>query len=573
MAKGIKAPRGGLAGAIDQLLASNIERILPIPGKRLYKQFVQATHDVQATQLAVMREILDYAADTVIGKEHDFAKIASYEDFRQALPVRDYEDHRPYVNRHARGEEGVLFPGKPLMYNRSSGTTAEPKLLPVTPYAFERTIKNRGKLWLYGLLREFPGIFKGKDLVLVSPAVEGHTEDGTPFGSLSGLVYQNIPGFMKLVHSAPEVVIHIEDYDAKVYTLMRYALGSDVSSIFTGNPATVVNLVTRADTWKQDLIKDIRDGTLKADLPLPAEIRAQAEARLARYPARAALVVGFAGGGGRRPADYWPELKLIHTWKNGNCRLVLPQLEPWFRSDTPILDFGYIASEITATDLIDRENDGSILQVRNAFFEFTLEEEGDSPDRRFFLAHELEAGQRYFIYVTTLGGLYRYDMNDVIEVLGHFNQAPVFRFLYKGKGMTNLQGEKLSEAQFIEAVGRAAQATGLRHDFFLGWANAQAARYDLYIEFERGTSPADQRRFGKAVDEALHEVNCEWEAKRKSDRLAPIEVIPLVQNAFDRYREMRLAQGALSGQLKWLNLTGMESSRELMERIALRQEH
>ncbi len=562
--------RTGFSGFVDRLLASNIERILPIPGGKLYKQFVASTKDVQATQQAVMREILGYAADTVIGKEHGFAEIETYEQFAASLPIRDYEDHRPYVNRHAAGEEGVLFPGKPLMYNRSSGTTAEPKILPVSPYAFERTIKNRGKLWLYGLLRHYPGIFSGKDLVLVSPAVEGHTEDGTPYGSLSGLVYQSIPEFMKLVHSAPSAVIRIEDYEAKVYTTMRFAVPVDVTVIFTGNPATIVNLITRADRWRDQLIKDIREGTLDPSLDIAPEIRTECEAMLSPAPELADRLQAMVDEhGALRPRDYWPNMKLLHTWKNGNCRLVLPQLEPWFGTDVPILDFGYIASEITATDLMDPENDGSVLQVRNAFYEFSKEEDGDEPDRRMYLAHELEVGQRYFIHITTFSGLYRYDMNDVIEVIGSYNDAPVIIFLYKGKGMTNMQGEKLSEAQFIEAVTRASKQTGITHDFFVGWANTDEARYDLYIEFTPAVGPEDQARFAKAVDKALHEVNIEWEAKRKSDRLGLIEVFPLREDAFDQYRAMRLAEGALSGQLKWIHLSSSEGNRVHMEKLRL----
>jgi hypothetical protein len=517
----------------------------------------------------VLREILAYAADTVIGREHGFATIERYSDYAAKVPVRDYEAHRPYVRRHAGGEEGVLFPGKPLMYNRSSGTTAEPKLLPVTPYAFERTIKDRGKLWLYGLMRHHPGMYAGKDLVLVSPAEEGRTEDGTPFGSLSGLVYTHIPDFMKLVHSAPSAVIEIPDYDAKVYTILRFAIASDITCVFTGNPATVLNLATMADSWRDDLIRDIREGTLKADLAIPAEIRAACEAMLSPAPQLADRLQAMVDThGALRPREYWPNLRLLHTWKNGNCRLVLPRLAPWF-GDVPILDFGFIASEITATDLIDPATDGSILQIRNAFYEFKREEQIDDPEAPMLLAHELEVGGRYYIYVSTFGGLYRYDMNDVLEVVGHFHQAPIVRFLYKGKGVTSLQGEKLSEAQLMEAVGRASLKTGIAHDFYVAWANAPEARYDLYIEFTPAIGPEDQARFGAAVDAALHEVNVEWEAKRHSRRLALPRIIPLREKAFDEYRRLRLAEGALAGQLKWLHLTQQESTRALLEKLVL----
>ena len=569
MYKGIKPPTTGLRGAVDRLLASNLERILQVPGRRLYRQFVASCQDVRETQLGVMREILDYAAETEIGRTHSFDKIRSYRDFQDALPIRDYEDHRPWVNRHARGEENVLFPGKPMMYNRSSGTTAKPKLLPVTPRAFERTIQNRSKLWLYNLARHHPGIYAGKALALVSPAVEGHTRDGTPYGSLSGLVYRNIPSFMKSVYPEPEDTILIRDYLTKLYTLLRFSLGCDISSIFTGNPATVANMATRADAWKELIIRDIRDGTLRADLHLDPTIRRQCEARLQPDPERAAQLEHLAEEHGHlRPVDYWPNLKLIHTWKHGNCRLVLPQLTPWY-GETPTVDFGYIASELTATDVILPHNDGSVLQVRNAFYEFSREEDGDNTKRRFYMAHELEAGERYFVHITTFSGLYRYDMNDVVEVMEHFGQAPVLRFLYKGKGITSLQGEKLSEAQLIEAMGRAERNTGTAYGFFVGWADPDASRYDLYVEFPFATEPGDRQRFARAVDRTLAEVNVEYEAKRSSGRLHPPRVIPLVADAFDRYRDLRLAEGALSGQLKWLHLSGTAADRKRMSQLAM----
>ncbi len=570
MYRGVKPPNQGMRGLVDRMLASQLERILAIPGRRFYRQFETACQDVKATQLSVMREILDYAADTEIGRQHGFAAIRSYRDFQDALPIRDYEDFRPWVDRHANGEENVLFPGKPLMYNRSSGTTAQPKLLPVTPHAFERTIQNRSKLWLYNLMRHHPGIYAGKALALVSPAVEGHTPDGTPYGSLSGLVYSNIPSFMKSVYPEPEDTILIRDYLTKLYTLLRFSLGCDITCIFTGNPATVVNMATRADAWKELIIRDIHDGTLRADLHLDPGIRQQCEARLQPDPERAAQLEALVEEHGRlRPVHYWPRLALIHTWKHGNCRLVLPQLEPWF-GDVPTVDFGYIASELTATDVILPHNDGSVLQVSNAFYEFSREEDGDNPDRRFYMAHEVEVGESYFIHITTFSGLYRYDMNDVVEVMERFGQAPVLRFLYKGKGITSLQGEKLSEAQLIDAMGRAERDTGTAFGFFVGWADPEASRYDLYVEFPFPTDHQDRARFAGAVDKSLAEVNVEYEAKRSSSRLKPPRVIPLVSDAFDRYRDLRLAEGALSGQLKWLHLSGTAADRRRMAQLAAR---
>ncbi|MFO1428679.1 MAG: GH3 auxin-responsive promoter family protein [Candidatus Competibacteraceae bacterium] len=562
--------RNGIKGALNHLLSRNVEWILSIPGSRLYKQFIQATRQVERTQAALLADILQYGGDTVYGREHRFNTIRNYRDYREHVPVNDYEALRPYVNRHIQGETDVLFPGKPLMYNRSSGTTALPKLIPVTPYDFERTIKNRGKLWLYGLMRQFPGIFRGKDLTVVSPAVDGYTPDGTPFGSLSGLVYQNIPEFMKRVHTIPYSVVTIPDYETRTYISLRSAIACDVTMLLTVNPGTILNLVTRADQWKTDLIRDIHDGSVRNDLNIEPEIRAQIEMMFKPDHRRAAQLEKLAQQRGvLRPADYWPNLRLIHTWKNGNCALMLPKLKPWFHPDTPILDFGYLASEIMATDLVDPATDGSILQVRSGFYEFTRFEEGDNPERRFLLAHELDVGAQYYLYVTTFSGLYRYDMNDVVEVVGKFNETPILKFLFKGKGITSIQGEKLSEKQCIQAVHQAALATGLRHEFFVGYADAEQQRYLLYIEFSEDYTESLRTRFTDAVDRALMDINIEYEAKRKSDRLRPLTVVAVGKNFFERYKLLRLAEGAHEGQFKWQNLTALQRVKQQLDQLAI----
>ncbi len=565
---GIRSKSIGIKGHFNGFLANNLGSLLKVAGGRLFKRFVADTKDVKGTQQQVLEELMRYAADTEYGRNHGFSKIRSIEDYRAAVPVVDYEDLRSDIDRHAAGEEGVLFPGKPLMYTRTSGTTALPKLIPITPFNFERAFKNRGKLWLYSIMRHYPGIFDGKDLTLVSPAIEGYTEDGTPFGSLSGFVSDNIPEFMKLVHTVPHETVDIEDHPSKIYTLVRFALPSDVTVLLTANPASVIKLVETIDSRREDLIRDIHDGTLNSDVIMSPESRALCEARLSPAPARAKEIEQLAKDHERlRTCHYWPNLRLVHTWTNGNCRLLLPKLRPWLGDDTPLLDFGYLASEATATDVIDPETQGSVLQVRNMLFEFTPESEGDSP-KTFLQPHEVEVGERYFVYVSTFSGLYRYDMNDVLEVAGFFNEVPIVRFLYKGKGITSLQGEKLSEEQFIEAVESATEATETEHDFFVGFADAENSRYVLYVELHGEPDEGARDRFAAAIDDQLCKVNIEYESKRKSERLSPLRIVPLGAKSFDRYRAMRLAEGALDGQLKWLNLCRSDTERDRMEKLA-----
>ncbi|MBN2344315.1 MAG: GH3 auxin-responsive promoter family protein [Deltaproteobacteria bacterium] len=550
---------------LSKVLSKNIEALLAVPGRKMEKLYIAAARDAGASQTAVLMEIIRFAQNTVIGKRFDFASIDSYDAYRKQVPVMDYEELRPYVDRHVEGEADVLFPGKPMLYTRTSGTTAKPKLIPISPFNFERTIKNRGKLWLYGVAKQFPGVFSGKDFTLVSPAEDGVTEDGIPYGALSGLMYKNIPEFVERVHSIPYEVICIKDFAARAYTLLRFGVPQNVTAVFTGNPSTVLNLAVKVDEWKQELIRDIADGTLRDDIDLEPEIRASIAPLFKPARKRAAQLEKLVAEKARfLPTDYWPNVKVIHTWTNGNCALVIPELKQWY-GDTPVLDFGYIASEITATDVVDAKTNGSRLALRSAFYEFSPFEEGDEP-RTFLMAHQVEVGRKYYIYVTTYSGLYRYNMNDVIEVIDKYYEAPVIRFLFKGHGITSMQGEKLSESQLIDATRSAAEELGIAYGFFVAFANVARSQYEIFIEL-KGDFAGASERFAASLDAHLCRVNIEYESKRKTERLKAPLVRPLVDDAFDKYREIRLAEGAFEGQLKWLHLSADPAVQQRMQKL------
>ena len=114
--------------------------LLSMAGEVYYSQLRRASRHPRKAAEKGLRHILDYAKDSVFGKEHDFAYILEAKDdnelyrrYREKVPVCNYEDLRPYVERHKQGEENVLFPGKPVLYTTTSGTTSKPKWVPITP--------------------------------------------------------------------------------------------------------------------------------------------------------------------------------------------------------------------------------------------------------------------------------------------------------------------------------------------------------------------------------------------------------------------------------------------------------
>ena len=151
----------------------------------------------------MLRDILFYAKDTVFGKTHGFSKIKTPREFYRAVPINDYESLRPYVDRHAKGEPDVLFPGKPMFYATTSGTTASPKLIPITRKYHDECYNGLTKLWFRAMFQEMPGFLDGRDLTMVGKAVEGRTADGTTFGSFSGHMNAYTPEFVKRLRVIP----------------------------------------------------------------------------------------------------------------------------------------------------------------------------------------------------------------------------------------------------------------------------------------------------------------------------------------------------------------------------------
>jgi len=164
-----------------------------------------------------------------------------------------------------------------------------------------------------------------------------------------------------------------------------------------------------------------------------------------------------------------------------------------------------------------------------------------------------EEGRRYFLYVTTLGGLYRYDMNDIVQVDGCYQRVPRLRFVQKGKGVTNISGEKLYESQVIAAVSKVEAAYGVGSSFYLMLADEERSRYELLFEPDPDSGRMARERalqIARDVDAALAGINVEYAAKRRSGRIGDLELALLAPGTFERFKRACLEGGQREGQFK-----------------------
>jgi len=560
---------------LKRMLVANA--LLGLAGGIQYRKLVKADQNPRKASEATLRAILTYAKDTVYGQEHDFGYILQaaddkelYKRYQEKVRVNDYEDLRPYVERHKHGEAGILFPGKPVLYATTSGTTSEPKWIPITQEYLNNVYGKMTKVWLYNFIKNRPKVFSGKILSIVGKVIEGYAPDGTVFGSVSGVTQRDCPGFVKVLYSNPQCVYSIADYNARYYVLMRMGIEQDVTLIVTANPSTIVELQNNVNKFYDDYVSDIENGTLNRDLNIAPEIRAELEACLKPNPARAAELRALkAKYGTVLPKHYWPNFQLLNTWKCGNTKVYLDKFKDSFPPDTLHQEFGYFSSECRFGLVLD-DTVNTVLFPHFHYYEFISEDDLDNPNPTFFQLHELKQGKRYCPFVTTFAGLYRYNMNDLLEVGPNFQNSPTVHLIQKVNGIVTITGEKLHERQFIEAVREAEVETGLKTRFFIGFADLGTLGYKFYYEFaDQGVTQDQAEKFTGKVDEILKRINVEYKTKRDSLRLKLPETFRLIPDSFETFKARCIAEGARDGQFKLQLLLQDEKRHEKFRELTL----
>ena len=166
---------------------------------------------------------------------------------------------------------------------------------------------------------------------------------------------------------------------------------------------------------------------------------------------------------------------------------------------------------------------------------------------------QLREGDEYYIIVTTISGLYRYFINDIVKVTGRYRRTPLLRFVQKGQGITNITGEKLHEDQVLQALAEAERHFGFATRFIITLADELNPGYRLYLETGQAADVGEEQLAG-FLDSRLSELNIEYRGKRDSGRLQPLVVLRLAPGAGEAYKTHRIGQGQREGQYKYLVL-------------------
>ena len=509
---------------------------------RRYRGMVLAAVDPRGAQEEALRRILAANAETEFGREHGFARVSGIGEYRQAVPVCTYEDLREAIERQELTGDKCLTEEPPVYYHRTSGTVGAPKNIPVTASGLAQ-MKRDQQLSAYVWARH-SGVLERKVLGIGGAAVEGRMPGGTAFGSASGLLYRSQSRFVRSRYVLPAEVSEIEDYDLRYLTMAVYGLAEGgVTGAATANPSTFLRLLAVVHNNADRIFDAIATGRLPES---PAGMS------LAARPERARELSRRLESAGRLTyADIWPDLRGVVTWTGGSCGIALGNLGPLLPEGTRVIEWGYSSSEFRGTLNVDIRRNACLPTFLNTVFEFVEREKWESDTADFLGLHELEEGREYYVFVTTVDGLYRYDINDIVRVDGWVEATPTLAFVQKGKGVTNITGEKVTESQVLDAVTSYFAESGSTPHFFIMLADEDAAGYRLYVETG---ARAMNGAWAPDIDGRLSGLNIEYESKRQSGRLAMLGVRLLPPGSGDLYRESCVASGQRDAQFKYLHL-------------------
>ena len=496
------------------------------------------------TQRTLLTDLLRLNQSSSFSRDYGLTERTTLQEFRQRVPVADYELIRSYVDQVANGNHAALLgeTNKLQMFAMTSGTTAASKLIPVTT-RFLNDYRRGWQTWGIGTYSDHALLQKLNIVQISSSHQKTRTADGTPCGNISGLVAAMQRRVVRSLYTIPAAVAEVANPEAKRYTILRLALADPwVGMTITANPSTLLQMAEFANVQAEQLIRDIRNGGISSiDLPA-AQIR-DFKSRLRPDARRAAqLHRVIERHGVLRPRECWPMLQALGVWCGGSAAAYIPKLKQVFDGIT-IRDHGLHASEGRMTLPLQDESSSGLLEIQTHFFEFLPVAEAASAGSVALEAHELQEGAEYFILLTTSSGLYRYTISDVVRCTGFYGTTPLLEFRHKGAHISSITGEKLAESQVVEAVNAAVRECGVNLNLFTltpQWGEPPG--YTLFLHCETVAAEGDRGRlirFAAVTDEQLSRSNEEYREKRESGRLAPVRVQVLPPEQWNSFTETR----------------------------------
>lgn len=451
-------------------------------------------------QLAVMKSLVDKARHTIFGHEHSFSSIQNHEDFRNQIPIRDYEALKPYVERILDGHSDVLWPGKPKYFAKTSGTTSGVKYIPITKESMPNHINTaRNAMMNYISLSGNADLFRG-NLIFLSGSPELEEKAGIPTGRLSGIVNHEVPGWVRTNQLPSYQTNIIEDWEEKLDKIVTETLHKDM------------RLISGIPPWVQMYYERLLETTGKKTV---SEI----------FPNYSLFMYG-----GVNFEPYRAKLESLIGKK-------IDSIETYPASE------GFIAFQDTI------HGPGLLLNTNSGiFFEFVPVEEIHQPNPIRLHLGQVKKDVDYAIIINNNAGLWGYNIGDVVR----FIELDPYRLIVTGrvKHFISAFGEHVIGKEVEEALMNVCQKHGIKVIEFTVAPQVSPPEggnpyHEWFIEFDE--PPLDIRSFSDEVDKEMRQQNIYYDDLIAGNILTPLK-ISFIQK--DGFRNFMKNSGKLGGQNK-----------------------
>jgi hypothetical protein len=510
-----------------------------------YVLFFANLYNLESTQKNVLFGILRKNKNSEFGKKYSFSSIKDIEDFQARVPLSSYADYAPGLDMVLKGKKNVLTSQEVFLCVPSSGSTSASKYIPYT-----RSLKDEFRkglyAWVFDLFRHRPGLLWGKHYWSISPAGCSHKknskikigfdDDSEYFGFLGKYA-------LRRFLAVPAEVARIEDTDTFRYVTLLFLLRErNLVFISIWNPSFFTLILDFFHRYSRLLLEDIRKGTISFSGKIPHELKGRLMRKLSKNDRRAdeleMILKQYERKEGFLYEKIWPHLCLISCWADGTAGSSLRKLQSRF-PNTLIQPKGLIATEgIVSFPLVGEE--AGVLSFRSHFFEFRTVGSGNSNGRTVKRVGQLKKGERYEVVLTTGGGLYRYCLGDIVEVVGFKGTCPRIRFIGKGDNVSDLFGEKLNGVHVKAVLDKALGQLKLRPEFTLLAPEKSNGSY-AYTFFVKFDAPEDKKLFIDRSAELAYNIetglrdNFNYRYCRKLGQLKPVRVFVIEDDPQEKY--------------------------------------
>ncbi len=468
-------------------------------------------------QQAVLESLLEKASNTAFGKDHNFNQIATHNEFAQAVPMRDYEALIPYIDRTKAGEKNVLWPGHPLYFCKTSGTTSGTKYIPLTKDSLPNHIKSaRNALLSYINETGNSDFVNGKMIFLQgSPQLE-KLASGIPYGRLSGIVANHVPGYLQKNRMPSYATNCIEDWETKVDTIAEETMHENMT------------LISGIPSWVQMYFELLLNKTGKKNIK-----------------------------------EIFPNFNLF-VYGGINFEPYRKNFEALIGQKIPTLEL-YPASEGFIAYQDSQQSEGLLLNVNSGiYFEFIEADTYHSEHPKRITLAEVKLHVNYVLLLSNNAGLWAYNIGDTVKFVSLL--PPRIVVTGRIKHYTSSFGEHIIGEEVDRAISQVCARMNVSITEFHLAPQVQPESglpyHQWYIETD--ATELDTTQFAWLLDQKMQEQNIYYRDLIKGSVLKPAVVTLLEKGAFNSYMK---SIGKFGGQNKIPKLANDRKIADALEQM------